>query len=136
MKKELSWQTPKTNWQPTDFFDLDPDYTRIRQNILFLANEGAALGVALSDPPLPERVQGVPGPEFFGRVERAIPQLYRPLGSTCPKGRQFLPGDAVWDSRDLDRIETALKTAHWEYNIIKEAQPTLAFTLGGDFFEP
>lgn len=136
MKKELLWQTPKTNWQPADFFDLDPDYARIRQNILFLANEGASLGVTLSRPPLPETVQGVPGPDFFDRVEKAIPELYRPLGSVCPTGRQFQPGDAVWDSRDLARIETALRAAKLEYNIIKKAQPVLAFTLGGDFFEP
>lgn len=136
MSETPQWRTPKTNWKSADYFDLFPDYVRIRENILFLAGLGAPLGVSLADPPRPAELGEGADAAFFARVENALPELYRPLCRPLSPIRRFAPGDRAWSCADLDRIEGALAAAFADYNTIIMAQPTLAFTLGGDLFEP
>ena len=39
----MAWQTPKTSWAGQDAFRLDPDYERIRGNLLYLRQRAAAI---------------------------------------------------------------------------------------------
>lgn len=132
----MAWQTPKTTWAETDAFRLDPDYERIRGNLLHLRQQAAAVTrkpdySAMED----YAVDGVPLAEFFNRVEENLAALAdavqrRPTYST----RSFVPGDLAWDWRDLERIEGMLLQIYNDLNSIENGQQKLAFCLGGGFF--
>lgn len=130
-----NWITPKTCWQPQDTFCLDPDYQRIRQDLLWLARRGAAIYALPPLPPLAQpTIQDVPDADFFNHVEQALGCL----SARSPRPIQPPPplhaGDPVWNWRDLSRIEQALQALYHEYQQTQTAQPMLAFTLGGDLF--
>lgn len=48
--------------------------------------------------------------------------------------RTFVPGDLVWDWRDLERIEGMLLQIYNDLNAIENGQQKLAFCLGGGLF--
>lgn len=132
----MAWKTPKISWLETDTFCLDPDYERIRSNLLYLRQRAAAITQkpdygAMQD----YAVNGVPLAEFFNRVEENLEALSaavqpRPEYST----RTFVPGDLVWDWRDLERIERMLLQIYNDLNAIENGQQKLAFCLGGGLF--
>ena len=67
------WQTPKTNWAAADEFRLEPDYERIRGNLEHLQAWAARIARRAELTPMPgERVDGLPYPEFFNRVEQNL----------------------------------------------------------------
>lgn len=132
----MAWQTPKTTWAETDSFCLTPDYERIRGNLLYLRQRAAAI---TQKPDYGEMkdyaVEGLPLAEFFNRVEENLAALAaavqpRPEYST----RDFIPGDLVWDWRDLERIEGMLLQVYNDLNAIENGQQKLAFCLGGGLF--
>lgn len=132
----MVWQTPKTTWAEQDPFCLDPDYERIRGNLLYLRQRAAAI----TQKPGYSRMQdyavdGVPLAEFFNRVEENLAALAaavqpRPEYAT----RTFVPSDLVWDWRDLERIEGMLLQIYNDLNAIENGQQKLAFCLGGGLF--
>ena len=132
----MVWQTPKTTWAEQDPFCLDPDYERIRGNLLHLRQRAAAITQkpdygAMQD----YAVEGVPLAEFFNRVEENLAALAaavqpRPEYAT----RAFVPGDLVWDWRDLERIRGMLLQIYNDLNAIENGQQKLAFCLGGGLF--
>lgn len=132
----MAWQTPKTLWAETDSFCLTPDYERIRGNLLYLRQRAAAI---TQNPDYAQMqdyaVEGVPLAEFFNRVEENLAALAaavqpRPEYST----RSFVPGDLVWDWRDLERIEGMQLQVYNDLNAIEKGQQKLAFCLGGGLF--
>lgn len=132
----MAWQTPKTTWAERDPFCLDPDYERIRGNLLYLRQRAAAITQKPGYGPMQDyAVEGVPLAEFFNRVEENLAALAaavqpRPEYST----RTFVPGDLVWDWRDLERIEGMLLKIYNDLNAIENGQQKLAFCLGGGLF--
>ena len=132
----MIWQTPKTVWDESDAFRLDPDYERIRGNLLYLRRRAAAI---TEKPEYGEMssytVDGLPLADFFNRVEENLAALAnavqpRPEYST----RAFIPGDLAWDWRDLERIEGMLLQIYNDLNAIENGQQKLAFCLGGGLF--
>lgn len=132
----MIWQTPKTVWDESDAFRLDPDYERIRGNLLYLRQQAAAI---TEKPEYGEMssytVDGLPLADFFNRVEENLAALAdavqpRPEYST----RAFIPGDLAWDWRDLERIEGMLLQIYNDLNAIGNGQQKLAFCLGGGLF--
>lgn len=132
----MAWQTPKTSWAETDAFRLDPDYERIRGNLLYLRQRAAAITQKPGYGQMQAyAVDGVPLAEFFNRVEENLAALAaavqpRPEYAT----RAFVPGDLVWDWRDLERIEGMLLQIYNDLNAIENGQQKLAFCLGGGLF--
>lgn len=132
----MAWQTPKTTWAERDSFCLDPDYERIRGNLMYLQQRAAAITQKPDYAKMQDyTVDGIPLAEFFNRVEDNLSALaavvqQRPEYST----RSLLPGDLVWDWRDLERIEGMLLQIHNDLNAIESGQPKLAFCLGGGLF--
>lgn len=131
------WAEPKTDWQPGDSFLLEPDYRRIRENLDFLAAQAAAIrerpGFA---PPLAVGIGDIPTPEFFNRVENAAAELARLLPGEYRPHPPFREGDRVWDWQDLNRLEEVCRNTELYLRTVKNGQPVLAFTLGGNCFEP
>ncbi len=132
----MAWQTPKTTWAERDPFFLDPDYERIRGNLLHLQQRAAAI---TRRPDYGEMssytADGLPLADFFNRVEENLAALadavqLRPEYST----RSFSPGSLVWDWRDLERIEGMLLQVYNDLNAIESGQQKLAFCLGGGLF--
>ena len=132
----MAWQTPKISWTESDAFRLDPDYERIRGNLLYLRQRAAAI---TRRPDYGEMssytAAGLPLADFFNRVEENLAALadavqLRPEYST----RSFSPGSLVWDWRDLERIEGMLLQVYNDLNAIESGQQKLAFCLGGGLF--
>lgn len=132
----MAWQTPKISWTESDAFRLDPDYERIRGNLLYLRQRAAAI---TRRPDYGEMssytADGLPLAGFFNRVEENLAALAdavqpRPEYST----RSFSPGSLVWDWRDLERIEGMLLQVCNDLNAIESGQQKLAFCLGGGLF--
>lgn len=132
----MAWQTPKISWTESDAFRLDPDYERIRGNLLYLRQRAAAI---TRRPDYGEMssytADGLPLANFFNRVEENLAALadavqLRPEYST----RSFSPGSLVWDWRDLERIEGMLLQVYNDLNAIESGQQKLAFCLGGGLF--
>ncbi|WP_270913993.1 hypothetical protein [Allofournierella sp. CML151] len=132
----MAWQTPKISWTESDAFRLDPDYERIRGNLLYLRQRAAAI---TRRPDYGEMssytADGLPLADFFNRVEENLAALadavqLRPEYST----RSFSPGSLVWDWRDLERIEGMLLQIYNDLNAIESGQQKLAFCLGGGLF--
>lgn len=132
----MAWQTPKISWTESDAFRLDPDYERIRGNLLYLRQRAAAI---TRRPDYGEMssytADGLPLADFFNRVEENLAALAdavqpRPEYST----RSFSPGSLVWDWRDLERIEGMLLQIYNDLNAIESGQQKLAFCLGGGLF--
>ena len=132
----MAWQTPKISWTESDAFRLDPDYERIRDNLLYLRQRAAAI---TRRPDYGEMssytADGLPLADFFNRVEENLAALadavqLRPEYST----RSFSPGSLVWDWRDLERIEGMLLQVYNDLNAIESGQQKLAFCLGGGLF--
>ena len=132
----MAWQTPKISWTESDAFRLDPDYERIRGNLLYLRQRAAAI---TRRPDYGEMssytADGLPLADFFNRVEENLAALAdavqpRPEYST----RSFSPGSLVWDWRDLERIEGMLLQVYNDLNAIENGQQKLAFCLGGGLF--
>lgn len=132
----MAWQTPKISWTESDAFRLDPDYERIRGNLLYLRQRAAAI---TRRPDYGEMssytADGLPLADFFNRVEENLAALadavqLRPEYST----RSFSPGSLVWDWRDLERIEGMLLQVYNDLNAIESGQQKLAFCLGGGLF--
>lgn len=132
----MAWQTPKISWTESDAFRLDPDYERIRGNLLYLRQRAAAI---TRRPDYGEMssytADELPLADFFNRVEENLAALadavqLRPEYST----RSFSPGSLVWDWRDLERIEGMLLQIYNDLNAIESGQQKLAFCLGGGLF--
>ena len=132
----MAWQTPKISWTESDAFRLDPDYERIRGNLLYLRQRAAAI---TRRPDYGEMssytADGLPLADFFNRVEENLAALAdavqpRPEYST----RSLSPGSLVWDWRDLERIEGMLLQIYNDLNAIESGQQKLAFCLGGGLF--
>lgn len=132
----MAWQTPKISWTESDAFRLDPDYERIRGNLMYLRQRAAAI---TRRPDYGEMssytADGLPLADFFNRVEENLAALAdavqpRPEYST----RSFSPGSLVWDWRDLERIEGMLLQIYNDLNAIESGQQKLAFCLGGGLF--
>ena len=72
----MAWITPKTDWQETDPVMLDPDYVRIRGNILHLRDMARQLYLPF---PLADMADYGPAEfpyvEFFANVDNNVDAL-------------------------------------------------------------
>lgn len=132
----MAWKTPKTSWLETDTFCLDPDYERIRGNLLYLQQRAAAI---VQRPAYGEMktytIGDIPLTEFFNQIEQNLAVLAAAVQQRSEYStRTFVPGDLVWDWRDLERIERMLLQIYNDLNAIEDGQQKLAFCLGGGLF--
>lgn len=132
----MSWTTPKTNWHDGEAFLLQPDYARIRANLLALHAQALPLYPGAAAPNLENPAQNDWARcSFFTAVEQSCAAL---IETTVPENaytpRTFAGNDRVWTAADLNRIEGAALRLHNQLQGQKDAQPRLAFILKGSEF--
>lgn len=129
----MSYQTPKTNWKPTDYFNIE-DYNRIKGNI----KEVYTLAITVYPSFLIEDMGGdvtyttIPRAEDFNHFEN---NLVRIRDGTYP----FFPEKAhVWYAnqpapsyKDFNRWEQNLKVMHDTLYWQDKNRKMLSFTLNG-----
>ena len=133
----MAWTQPKTDWTTADAFYLDPDYARIRGNILHLHGMARQLYLpfALAQMAQPDAAD-IPTASFFADVDNNVDTLldktFRPARSQ--RARTYEANGRTWDADDLNRIESALAGLSTALTAQKNARQALAFTLGGGTF--
>ena len=134
----MAWITPKTDWQETDPVMLDPDYVRIRGNILHLRDMARRLYLPfpLADMAADYGFEDYAYIEFFTNVDNNVDALldntFRPPRSE--RARAYAANGRVWNYDDLNRIESALLGLYTALTAEQNARQTLAFSMGGGIF--
>lgn len=130
----MTWIEPKTNWVNDDYFNLDPDYTRIKGNIEYL--------IALSKEMYPEYpypvleladIMGYPTASFFNNVVNATMSImtycYTPIGAKSMRG--YTSNGVAWNASDLNAIEENHRLLYDVLTRQKASLNRLPITLGG-----
>jgi hypothetical protein len=127
------WTTPKTNWTTNDYFNLDPDYNRIKGNIQYIKDFS---GQMYADFPLLAMgdfsIDGYPFDTFLNNivdnVTRLESNLFKPPDDQDMN--RYVGGGNGWDYTQLNIIESNLLRLHdamiGQWNCI----PRIAFTMG------
>ena len=65
----MAWVTPKTNWVDGDYFNINPDYNRIKGNIEYLLALSKTMYADYTAPSLESAsMSGYPRVSFFNNV--------------------------------------------------------------------
>lgn len=139
----MSWVTPKTNWGllnpdgSRQYFNADPDYNRITENLNCIWNFAKSAYYKLSElydmPSLD--FSSIPTKDIFNAVERNLDIL---ANDVC-KPDDYIAGrvfngdgkDKSWDYNDLNRIEGSLNKI---YTILKLEYSAAPFSNQIDFY--
>ena len=131
----MAWTEPKTNWVNGDYFNLDPDYTRIKGNIEYL--------IALSKEMYPEystpgglvypKITSYPKENFFNDIVNTTKSImthcYTPIGA---KSMRTYSGNGVgWNASELNAIEENHRLLYDALMRQKASLHRLPITLGG-----
>lgn len=127
------WVTPKTDWTETDYFNLDPDYARIKGNIQWIKDFSAQM---YADFPLISMgdftIDGFPADTFLNNIVNNVTALEENLfkPSQDEDMQQYSLGAPGWDYRQLNIIESNILRLHdamvGQWNLI----PMMAFSMG------
>jgi hypothetical protein len=127
------WVEPKTNWEKSDYFNLDPDYIRIKGNITYLYEMASDLYGAFSILPMGEyTIADIPHADFFNTIEENMQRLaddhYLPNGFG---GRKYFYGNGrPWTHEDLNRIEQNLLLLYRAFSSQNAGKQELPYDLG------
>lgn len=130
----MAWTTPKTNWVNGDYFNIDPDYKRIKGNIEYLIALSKEMYPDYAHPMLDNvTIDGYPVVSFFNNVVNATQALltncYSPNGSKSM--RVYTANGVGWNSTELNNIESNHLLLYNALTGQKECLPRLQITLGG-----
>lgn len=130
----MAWTTPKVNWVTGDYFNLDPDYARIKGNIKFLIALSKTMYPDYDAPELEEAVMtGYPHVGFFNNVVNAtkamLEHCYAAQGTRAM--RLYVSNGVAWSASELNVIENNHLLLYHAFMGQKAGIPRLEFTLGG-----
>lgn len=127
------WVTPKTDWTESDYFNLDPDYSRIKGNIQWIKDFSTKM---YADFPLISMgdftVDGFPADTFLNNIVDNVTTLENNLFKppTDQPMQRYSLGAPGWDADQLNIIEGNILRLHdamvGQWNLI----PTMAFSMG------
>lgn len=137
------WRTPKTDWQTKynelgeytgDYLNVD-DYTRIKENILFLKSQYAEYRKATpSIEPMETITFGkLCYAEEWNRIERNIEELlikFGGLDKLIGDMKIYLNGGVIIDTEELNRIESLCLKIYEYLPVEYKEQSQLQFSLG------
>ena len=130
----MAWITPKTNWTNDDYFNLDPDYNRIKGNIEYLIALSKDMYTDYTTPELESAdIKGFPKVAFFNNVvtsTQALLNCYSPIGSKSM--RVYSSNGIVWNAAELNAIERNHLLLYHALTGQKSCIRRLRITLGGD----
>lgn len=123
----MAWQTPKTNWQATDYINYE-DYNRIQGNLKHIADEFNLLIQSYTQ----QDEDDFPYADKWNIAENNLEQINQltyefEIGSK----KQFMANDKYIDYIELNRLESATAKIHYVYLNQLENGKHLAFRLGG-----
>jgi hypothetical protein len=104
----VSWIEPKMDWTTSDYFNLDPDYNRIKGNISFIKDFSLQL---YADFPMiameTVTIDGFPFDTFLNNivdnVTRLETSLYKPPTDVATD--RYIGGQVGWNAAELNIIE-------------------------------
>ncbi len=131
------WQQPKTDWQPSDFFNIG-DYNRIKGNLVEIRTLALTLW-----PDFPFENMGADKTyQDYGFHADEINKFENNVEHICEGTFPFVVGEKqifydnqpFIDWQELNRIEEACRLIYSNMRSRDSGRKTLAFTLnGGDF---
>ena len=130
----MAWVTPKTNWVDGDYFNLNPDYERIKGNIEYLIALSKTMYADCSAPALETaNITGYPRVSFFNNVVNAtkamLENCYSPSGTRSM--RLYASNGVGWTASELNAIENNHLLLYRAFSGQKSGIPRLEMTLGG-----
>ena len=101
-----TWTTPKTDWQPTDYF-MASDWSRINFNIAYIANE---LGIAYEPLIVSDGGTVLKASTCNEQVTDMLETLYIALNASWNRGyvAPRVSYGSAWNDKDLNIIESML----------------------------
>lgn len=134
---ELTWIEPKTDWDITDYFNIQ-DYGRIVNNIAYLKIYAKEILIDLQDSDFSENIindktySSMIYASEINAIEDKLEELnLKTYGINIGEKQTYYPNEKTMDYNELNRIETAClniyKTISSHINEIQR----LPFTLGG-----
>lgn len=130
----MAWTPPKTNWVDGEYFNLDPDYNRIKGNIEYLIALSKEIYSEYDTPELESAdITGYPTVGFFNKVVSATNALL----SNCfsPNGaeqtRLYSSNGVGWNAKELNTIENNHLLMYQVLHSQKSSIRKLQITLGG-----
>ena len=127
------WTTPKTDWKDGDYFNLTPDYERIKGNILYIQEFSAKINAAVKLGDMGEYdVTQYPLAEFLNVIARNVQDLSDSMFLVEPTADMPMhvgngPG---WTAAELNDIEKNLLNMHDELNRQYALIPRLDIKMG------
>jgi hypothetical protein len=130
----MGWITPKTNWVDGEYFNLDPDYNRIKGNIEYLIALSEEMYSKYTDIELESAdITGFPRVAFFNNVVNAtnsiLSHCFSPVGSKAM--RVYSSNGVGWNATELNAIENNHLLLYQALMGQKSVIPHLQITLGG-----
>ena len=134
------WQEPKTNWQKGDYFNLSPDFQRIKGNIEYLHDISLLLYPNYRIYNLRMyTLDQFPRASFFNDIVYNIDLINKnTIGNNNPlyqTMRLYAPNGLIWSKDDLNIIEQNIAML---FNELKKKRydniPKLSFVLGAKKF--
>ena len=127
------WTDPKTDWNADDYFNLDPDYVRIKENIEYIKEFSEAMYDEFSIAEMGDfTIDGFPFDTFLNNIVDNVTALEENLFKP-PQDQdmnRYVGGGNGWDYKQLNIIESnllRLKNAmQSQWNCI----PQMAFSMG------
>lgn len=128
----MPWVEPKTDWVATDFFNLTPDYDRIKGNILYIQELAASLQNQIELQEMEEyTIADIPYVEFFNTIVENVRALEAQL-YTVEDMVTYVANGSIWSANELNIIERNLLRLYTmlqgEINLLGK----LEFMLGVD----
>lgn len=130
----MAWVTPKTNWVNGDYFNLDPDYERIKGNCEHLRQLIEEIYNADPTSTVLETVSvdGYPTAAFFNKISTSIDGMMRYY--TLKGGqstRRYQNNGVAWNAQELNAIENNQLLLYNALTGQKSCLRRLQYTLGG-----
>lgn len=127
------WQEPKTTWKNNDYFNLSPDYQRIKGNIEYLHELSLKLFKTYIIYNLNTyQITDFPKADFFNNIVYDVDMINRnTVNVNCSQMRSYTPNGLIWTYDDLNIIEKNIALLYNELKIKRyDNIPKLSFTLG------
>ena len=130
----MAWTTPKTDWVDGDYFNLDPDYNRIKGNIEYLITLSEEMYSKYTDIVLESaEITGYPKVDFFNNIvnttQAMLSHCFYPVGAKSM--RVYSSNGIGWNAAELNAIENNHLLLYNAFTAQKEVIPRLQITLGG-----
>lgn len=124
----MAWETPKTNWRATDYFNLN-DWNRIKNNLVYLADEIQAAGVtrpSVLDLTLTRDTMSLVTVQLANRLETTLKNVKNALHSIVPAKKTWYARTSVSYTQnpnyeDWNRWEATIQQIYTDIQNMKSA---------------